>query len=57
VLFFVVDILKEEATVFTYNDRVKSVIEQSFAVTVESDTEVLPGIVSRKKQILPNLKV
>jgi len=33
------------------------VIEQSFAVTVESDTEVLPGIVSRKKQILPNLKV
>jgi len=57
VLFFVVDILNEEATVFTYNDRVKSVIEQSFAVTVESDTEVLPGIVSRKKQILPNLKV
>jgi len=57
VLFFVVDILKEEATVFTYSDRVKSVIEQSFAVTVESDTEVLPGIVSRKKQILPNLKV
>jgi len=57
VLFFVVDILKEEATVFTYNDRVKNVIEQSFAVTVESDTEVLPGIVSRKKQILPNLKV
>lgn len=57
VLFFVVDILNEEATVFTYNDRVKTIIEKSFAVTVESDTEVLPGIVSRKKQILPNLKV
>ena len=57
VLFFVVDILKEEATVFTYNDHVKNVIEKSFAITVESDTEVLPGIVSRKKQILPNLKV
>jgi len=57
VLFFVVDILKEEATVFTYNDRVTHIIEQSFAVKVESDTEVLPGIVSRKKQILPNLKV
>ena len=57
VLFFVVDILKEEATVFTYNDHVKNVIEKSFAITVQSDTEVLPGIVSRKKQILPNLKV
>lgn len=57
VLFFVVDILKEEATVFTHNDNVKRVIEKSFDVTVETDTEVLPGIVSRKKQILPNLKV
>lgn len=57
VLFFVVDILNESATVFTYNDRVKTIIEKSFSVTVESDTEVLPGIVSRKKQILPNLKV
>ena len=57
VLFFVVDILNEAATVFTYNDTVKGIIEKSFAVTVESDTEVLPGIVSRKKQILPSLKV
>jgi len=57
VLFFVVDILNETATVFTHNDRVKQIIEKSFAVTVESDTEVLPGIVSRKKQILPNLKI
>ena len=57
VLFFVVDILNEAATVFTYNDNVKSIIEKSFAVTVERDTEVLPGIVSRKKQILPSLKV
>ena len=57
VLFFVVDILKEEATVFAYNDEVKRIIEKSFAVAVEADTEVLPGIVSRKKQIVPNLKV
>lgn len=57
VLFFIVDILKEEATVLTYNDAVKSIIEKSFAVTADSDTEVLPGIVSRKKQILPSLKV
>jgi manganese-dependent inorganic pyrophosphatase len=57
VLFFAIDILNEAATVFTYNDEVKRIIEQSFAVTVESDTEILPGIVSRKKQILPMLKV
>jgi manganese-dependent inorganic pyrophosphatase len=57
VLFFIVDILKEEATVLTYNETVKAIIEKSFSVTVDSDTEVLPGIVSRKKQILPSLKV
>jgi len=57
VLFFIVDILKEEATILTYNETVKDIIEKSFAVSVESDTEVLPGVVSRKKQILPSLKV
>jgi manganese-dependent inorganic pyrophosphatase len=57
VLFFIVDILKEEATVLTYNDLCKQIIESSFGVTVTGDTEVLPGIVSRKKQILPSLKI
>jgi len=57
VLFFVVDILNEEATVFTYNDQTTAIIEKSFDVTVETDTEVLPGVVSRKKQIVPNLTV
>lgn len=57
VLFFIVDILNEEATVLTYNDTVKGIIEKSFDVSVEADTEVLPGIVSRKKQILPSLKI
>jgi manganese-dependent inorganic pyrophosphatase len=57
VLFFVVDILREEATVFTYNDFLKGLIAASFGVVVEGDTEVLPGIVSRKKQIIPALKL
>jgi len=57
VLFFVVDILKEEATVYTYNDLTKKIIETSFGVTVAGDTIVLPGIVSRKKQIIPALKI
>lgn len=57
IVLFVIDIFKEEATVFTHNDLIKEVISKSFGVTVESDTEVLPGIISRKKQILPSLKL
>ena len=57
VLFFIVDIFKEEATVLTYNEFTKGIIEASFNVQVLGDTEVLPGIVSRKKQILPALKL
>lgn len=57
VLFFIVDILKEEATVLNYNELTKKIITASFGVSVEGDTEVLPGIVSRKKQILPSLKM
>ena len=57
VLLFVVDILNEEATLFVPNERVKGVAEKSFGVTVEGDTVVLPGVMSRKKQIIPNLKV
>jgi manganese-dependent inorganic pyrophosphatase len=55
VLLFVVDILREEATLLVPNDLVKRVAEKSFGVTVTGDTVVLPGIVSRKKQILPAL--
>ncbi len=57
VLFSIVDILNEEATVFTYSELTKSIIEKSFGVSVESDLETLPGIVSRKKQILPALTI
>jgi len=57
VLLFVIDILNEEATLLVPNDLVKTVAEKSFGATVEGDTVVLPGIMSRKKQIIPNLKV
>lgn len=57
VLLFVVDILSEEATLLVPNDFVKSVAEKSFDASVDGDTVVLPGIMSRKKQIIPNLKV
>ena len=57
VLLFVVDILNEEATLLVPNDVVKTVAEKSFGATVEDDTVVLPGIMSRKKQIIPNLAI
>ncbi len=56
VLLFIVDILNEASTLLVPNDTVKSVAEKSFGVTVDSDTVLLPGVVSRKKQIIPNLK-
>lgn len=57
VLLFVVDILKEEATLLVPNDLVKTVAEKSFSASVSGDTVVLPGVMSRKKQIIPNLAV
>ncbi|WP_037308526.1 manganese-dependent inorganic pyrophosphatase [Ruegeria halocynthiae] len=57
VLLFVVDILNEEATLLVPNDVVKAVAEKSFGASVDGDAVVLPGVMSRKKQIIPNLKV
>ena len=57
VLLFVVDILNEEATMLVPNALTKSVAEASFGATVTGDSVVLPGVMSRKKQIIPNLKL
>ncbi len=57
VLLFIVDILEEEATLLVPNELVKRVAEKSFGATVAGDTVVLPGVMSRKKQIIPNLAV
>jgi manganese-dependent inorganic pyrophosphatase len=59
VLFFVIDILKEEATVFTHNDFLRKLVSTSFGVNVSADQDsmVLPGVVSRKKQIVPVLRL
>ena len=57
VLFFVVDILREESTLFVPDENIKKVAEKSFGVNVTDDSVVLPGVVSRKKQIIPNIKI
>ncbi|WP_227284236.1 manganese-dependent inorganic pyrophosphatase [Boseongicola sp. H5] len=58
VLLFVVDILNEESTMLIPNALTKQLAEASFATACgDADTVVLPGVVSRKKQIIPNLKL
>ncbi len=57
VLLFIVDILREEATLLVPNDLVKQIAEASFGCKVAGDSVVLPGIMSRKKQIIPALKL
>ena len=57
VLLFVIDILREEATLLVPNDLVKRIAEASFGCKVSGDSVVLPGIMSRKKQIIPALKI
>lgn len=57
VLLFVIDILREEATLLVPNDLVKALAEASFGVKVTGDTVVIPGLMSRKKQIIPALKL
>ncbi len=56
-LLFIVDILNEQATLLIPNDFVKQVAEKSFNATVSGDAVVLPGIMSRKKQIIPALAI
>ena len=57
VLLFVVDILNEQATMLIPNATAQTVAEKSFDAKVTGDTVVLPGVMSRKKQIIPNLKL
>lgn len=57
VLFFVVDILKEEATFISSSATAAALVERAWKVKVGSDgTVVLPGVLSRKKQIIPVLE-
>ena len=57
VLLFVVDILREEATLLVPNEFVKEVAAKSFSAAATGDCVVIPGLMSRKKQIIPNLTV
>jgi len=55
VLLFIVDILKEEATLLTPDAATRAIAEKSFGARPAGDSVVLPGVMSRKKQIIPAL--
>ncbi|MCC7303867.1 manganese-dependent inorganic pyrophosphatase [bacterium] len=58
VLFFVIDILKEVATLLVTTDSAKTMCETAFNTKFAegADSVELPGVLSRKKQIIPALE-
>jgi manganese-dependent inorganic pyrophosphatase len=52
-MFFVVDIIKSSAVLLTSSEEDLKLGEKAFSVTAENGVLTLPGIVSRKKQIVP----
>ena len=54
-LVFVVDILAQNSVMLLPNEFARQVASKSFGAISTGDSVVLPGIVSRKKQIIPNL--
>lgn len=56
IFFFVIDILKSEASLLATSDDEKALAEKAFDKSFEGDFLILPGVVSRKKQIVPALE-
>lgn len=53
-IFAVTDILNANSKVLVLGDKA-NIVEKAFQVTLENNTVLLPGVVSRKKQILPEI--
>ena len=51
--FALVDILKKNSEIFLLGDKEKLVAEKVFKKKAKGDLLFLPGVVSRKRQILP----
>ena len=57
VLLFVIDILNEQAVPVVASALGEMMVEGAFGVDLkETEDVVLPGVVSRKKQIIPALQ-
>ena len=57
ILLFIVDILNEESTLLIPNENTREIAKKSFNVKSSEDFIKLPAVVSRKKQIIPNIKI
>ena len=57
ILLFIVDILNQESTLLIPNENTREIAKKSFNVKSSEDFIKLPGVVSRKKQIIPNIKI
>jgi manganese-dependent inorganic pyrophosphatase len=56
-LLFVVDIIKEAATFVSSSPSASKIVEKAWKTTVDKDgLVVLPGVLSRKKQMIPALE-
>jgi manganese-dependent inorganic pyrophosphatase len=55
-LLFVVDIVNSESTLLIASDSEKALAEKAFGMAATGDRMVLPGVVSRKKQIAPKIE-
>mmetsp|Transcript_40114 Transcript_40114/g.72693 ORF Transcript_40114/g.72693 Transcript_40114/m.72693 type:complete len:334 (+) Transcript_40114:70-1071(+) len=55
-LFFVVDIIKESATFLSSSESASAIVEKAWSTKVADGTVELPGVLSRKKQIIPALE-
>jgi manganese-dependent inorganic pyrophosphatase len=56
IFFFIVDITKSHATLVLAGDWEKTVAEKAFSQTSQDGKLELPGLVSRKKQMVPALE-
>lgn len=54
-LFMVTNIFEESTDMLLYGEHAEELIEEVFHVTVTDHTCTLPGVVSRKKQVMPAL--
>lgn len=53
VLFLITDIINSNSQAITFGNNI--LVEKSYSVKVENNTTFLPGVVSRKKQVIPVL--
>ncbi|MEI6588064.1 MAG: manganese-dependent inorganic pyrophosphatase [Candidatus Moraniibacteriota bacterium] len=55
IIFMLVDIVKENCTLFIVGEKEQVILQKVFAGKIVGDEMFLPGVVSRKKQIVPQL--